>query len=84
MKTAVDKVTKERVVVRDMGPIECKILSIDPSAPKDVFDSLEQYAEEYRKEMEANTTVKQIEQPKSDLWETINKIDIIPIVCEHM
>lgn len=84
LKTAVNKETKEKEIIWDLEPIECKILYINPEIDKTIFDSLESYAKEQRNEIAEAQQIKTYEAPKSDIWAEINKIDIVPIVCNRM
>lgn len=82
-KTQKNKETKEDELVWDMWPTECKILLIN-ELDKTVFNWLKDYAKEWEAIVAEKEIIKTYQKEDNDIWAEINKIDILPIVCDHL
>lgn len=82
-KTQVNKETKEKELVRDMWPVECKIIH-ENTLNKTVYNSLSVWAKEWETQVKDEVSVKTYQPESNDIRAEINKIDILPIACDHL
>lgn len=80
-KTQKNKETKQDELVWNMWPTECKIL-LENELDKTVFNGLKDYAQEWETAIVEKEIVKTYQKQDADIRAEINKIDILPIVCD--